>query len=177
MSRDMKISEKEYWMRRYDTEEREHDLCRLNTERPIYAQNLKEAQSEAERLNGCASTHCIWTKHDTPTRHWGYSHRNSPTQMMEVELYPSEAAMKKVPVNGENWTRQNIIDQQAKSPEPETELQRTERVITHLEKLIPALEAEGKTDLAEISKADLSRLKQRLVKLQPEPETKQLNLF
>ena len=167
--------EKEYWMRRYDTEEREHDLCRLNIEHLLYALNLKEAQSEAERLNGCASTHCIWTKHDTPTRHWGYVHRNSPTKFMTVQLYPSEAAMKKVPLLGDDWTKQ--ISTKNDYPEPETELQRTEQYIAHLEKLIPALEAEGKTDLAELSKADLSRSQQRLIELQPEPQAEQLTIF
>ena len=172
----MSRSMKEYWMRRYDTEERQHHLCRLNTQQPLYARNLKEAQSEAERLNGCAGETCAWTKHDQPTRHWRYYHRYARTKFMSVELFPSEKAMQDTPLQGEDWTN-HMIPTSSESDPPETELEQTKRYIAHLEKLIPALEAEDKADLARISRADLLLSQNRLIKLQPEPQAEQLTLF
>ena len=171
----MSRSMKEYWMRRYDTEERSgHELTRLNKEQPVYAENLKEAQAEAERLNGCVDEIIVWSKNDTPTRYWSCAHRYSHFKTLEIDLFPSEKAMEKVAKRGQDMTKPPVIHANF---EPRSKLDGIRADIAQFEKVLPIYEAEGKHQFAVNVRQTLAILRQELHDLQPEPQAEQLTLF
>ena len=99
---------KEYYFRQYDFQNPGPAIIhRLNFEGRIEASNLKEAQKEVERQNGCASMQSGWEKEDKPTRHWIYTYNYALNRWLTIELFPSEEAMLKKPVHGEKWIAPN----------------------------------------------------------------------